>query len=212
MPESDPFESPDQCIARLRNSPEGRGSLARGDVQRLAEHDPGQALQVARSIEHPWYRCQAIASIVEMNPTDQAADSLLDEAFAAAYSQGEPNRIACVALWPLRLLVHREPGKAAAHTRELLQIISREPHGLRKLDGLHAILVAVAPSKDLRDLVLEPFEIAAEASRGWRTERIIDDIAVMLIPFDRDAATRLVGSRLPSRYTTRSRTLLLPST
>jgi hypothetical protein len=212
MPGGDPFESPDQYIAQLRNSPEVRGAVARGKVQRLAEHDPVQALQVARSIEHPWYRCQAIASIVEMNPTDQAAESLLDEAFAAAYGQDEPNRIASVALWPLRLLVHRAPGKAAAHARELLQIISREPHGLRKLDGLHAILVAVAPSKDLRELVLQPFETAAEASRGWRTERIIDDMAVMLIPFDRDAAMRLVGSRLPSRYTRRSRALLSPST
>ena len=208
MPEGDPFESPNQYIERLRNSPEGRGCVARGKVQRLAEHDPVQALQVARSIEHPWYRCQAIASIVEMNPTDQAARSLLDEAFAAAYSQDQPNRIASVALWPLRLLVNREPGKASAHAQKLLQVISREPHGLRKLDGLQAILITVAPLKDLRNLVLAPFEAAAEASRGWRTERIVNDIAAMLIPFDPDAAMRLVSSRIPSRYTKRSRALL----
>jgi hypothetical protein len=129
----DPFESPFEFIERVKNSPAGRGAVGRREVERLAQNDPVQALQVARSIDHPWYRCQAIASIVEVNPSAESAEDLLDEAFAAAYSQDEPNRVASVSLWPLRLLVNRGSSKATVRTEELLKEITREPHGLRKL-------------------------------------------------------------------------------
>lgn len=208
MSADEAFESPEQFIERLRNSRSGRGVAARAEVARLARRDPKRALQVARSIEHPWYRCQAITSIVETNPSEPLAEELLGEALVAASSQDEPNRVASVAFWPLRLLVSRGSDKAASRTGELLRVIAKEPHGLRKRDGLRAILVAVASSQELRELVLEPFTLAAAASQGWRTERIIDVVAEVLIPLDREAASRLLGSRLPSRYTKRSRALL----
>ncbi|WP_377156713.1 hypothetical protein ACFJIX_30575 [Roseateles sp. UC29_93] len=163
---------------------------------------------MARLIEHPWYRCQAITSVVEANPSHPRAEDLLREALAAAASQNEPNRVASVARWPLRLLVDRGSINAADWTRELLQVIATERHGLRRLDGLSAILFAVAPSEELRALVLEPFMLAASASHGWRTERIIDFIATILIPIDKKAAAKLLDARPPSRHTKRSRTSL----
>lgn len=208
MPADEPFESPEQFIERLKSSPSGRGVVARAKVAKLAKSNPIQALRVARSIEHPWYRCQAITSIVEANPADHGARKLLEEALAAATSQDQPNRVASVAFWPLRLLVTIGSDKAAAWTRELLETIAKEPHGLRRLDGLRAILAAVAPSQELRELALESFTLTAAASHGWRTERIINVIAEVLLPFDREAASQLLSSRPPSRYTKRSRALL----
>jgi hypothetical protein len=208
MSTNETFESLELLIERLRNSQSGRGVAARATVAKLAANDPQQALRLARSIEHPWYRCQAIASIVEANLSSRDAEELLDEAFTAASSQSEPNRVASVAFWPLRLLVSTGSDKAVLRTRELLQVIAKEPHGLRKLDGLRAILTAVVSSHELRELVLKPFTLASAASQGWRTERIIDIVAEILIPFDREAASRLLYSRPPSRYTRRSRALL----
>ena len=184
------------------------GVVGRTEVSELAKEEPKKALQKARNIEHPWYRCQAISSIVEANPSDPGARSLLDEAFAAAYAQHEPNRVASVAFWPLRLLVGISPCHAVTRTKELLQVIAREPHGLRRLDGLQAILAATAASGELRQLTLAPFLAASQASQGWRTERIVNAAAEALIPFDRSAAMKLLSARSPSRYTRRSRALL----
>jgi len=211
MPVDDPFESLEQYVERLRSSPSGRGVAGRAEVAKLAAQDPMRALHVARDIEHPWYRCQAITSIVEANAGVPDALGLLDEAFSAAFSQDEPNRVASVSRWPLRQLVVSVPGDAAGRTRQLLARILEEPHGLRRLDGLRAILWAVAPSKPLRELVLEAFVPAAKASHGWRTERIIDAMAEVLLPFDRSASSRLLDIKPPSRFTRRSRTLLQQS-
>lgn len=201
-------ESEAQYLVRFRASPIGKAVEGRAEVARLAAQDPKRALQVARSIEHPWYRCQAITSVVEANLSYHRAEALLDEALAAAHSQDEPNQIASVGRWPLRQLVAIASPKAADQAKRLLQVIANEPHGLRKLDGLCGVLLAVASSADLRALVLEPFLQAAVASQGWRTERLIDTAAAALIPFDRAAATRILGQRPPSRYTKRSRAAL----
>lgn len=195
-------------LEELRNSPIGRGVIGRAEVAELAAKDPGRALLVARSIDHPWYRCQALTSVVEANPSAPAAEGLLLEALAVAATQDEPNRVACLASWPLRLLVATGSTKATEHTLRLLEVIATEPHGLRRLDGLRGILVAVASSDPLRALVLERLTLAAAASHGWRTERIIDVIAVILMPFDREAASRLLSLHPPRRYTKRSRAML----
>ena len=208
METDDPFESPEQLMERFRNSPSGKGVVARAEVAKLAKDNPNQALAIAREIEHPWYRCQAITSVAEAHQSDGVAIGLLQEAMKAAYSQSEPNRVASVSLWPLRLLVSLDSGAAIAHTRTLLQVIAQEAHGLRKLDGLKAILVAVASSPELRSLTLAPFLKAAKASQGWRTERIIDVVVQVLAPLDRRSAIELLDSRPDSRYTKRSRALL----
>lgn len=208
MEDNNLLGSPAQLIEKFRNSATGRGVAARARVAKLAKTNPGQAAQEARCIEHPWYRCQAISSIVEAHPRDGLAKQLLNEAFEAAYSQTEPNRVAAVSLWPLRLLVGLDANAAAKHTSRLVQVIEKEPHGLRKLHGLSAILIAVVSMEELRGQVLPQFVSAARESQGWRTERIIDVVAEVLAPYDRVAAIALLKSRNPSRYTKRSRELL----
>lgn len=187
----------------------GKGVVGRAEVSKLAKSNSSQALATARRIEHPWYRCQAITSVVEANPSHPSAQSLLDEALQAAYAQDEPNRVASVALWPLRLLVDVHPLAAAEHMHRLLDIIAREPHGLRRLDGLAAILRAVMSNSELRPRALALFLQTAGVCFGWRTERIVEAIAQALAGFDRVAAAELLASRSPSRYTRRSRALLV---
>jgi hypothetical protein len=209
-----PYQSDEAIAAHMahwRETPEAKGVVGRARVSELAPVDARAALDAARAIEHPWYRCQALASIAEANPSNPQAERWLIEALGAAYSQNEPNRVASVALWPLRLLVRCNPSLASSHTEKLLDVISREAHGLRRLDGLRAIVVAVALEPSLREKVLGPFRRAAAESAGWRTERIIDVVASVLVEFDAEASRLLLESRPPTRFTRASRARLSKS-
>lgn len=187
----------------------GQGVLGRARVADLAKVDARAAILFARKIEHPWYRCQALASIVEKNPSHTEAESLLIEALNAAYEQSEPNRVASVSPWPLTLLVKTNPELASIHTEKLLSVISLEPHGLRRLDGLSSILVAVVSVQALRDLVLNQLLETVKVCAGWRTERIVDKVVTAVAPFDRDRAFHLLASRPVTRYTKGSRALFV---
>jgi hypothetical protein len=125
---------------------------------------------------------------------------LIRESLSAALEQSEPNRIVSVASWPLRQLVKLDPVAASAQTEDLLRIISGEPHGLRRLDGITRILAAVAEQRELLEMVKPPFVAAVAASEGWRTERTVAFVASLLAPIDRRFAESLVASRAPNRF------------
>lgn len=205
------FPSSAEDADEFQEALELRGALARGEVALLASRSTKDALALARTIEHPWYRCQAISSIVERNRSLGGAVALLNEALNAAYSQDEPNRVASVAFWPLALLVKHDPLNAAKHTSRLLGIIAEETHGLRRLDGLCAILSAVVPLPELREKVLLPLLDTAKISEGWRTERLMNGVIQVLATHDRVAATSVLQSRPVTRFTKESRALLFPS-
>jgi hypothetical protein len=188
---------------------EGKGVLGRARVGDLLKRDKAAALAEARQIEHPWYRCQAIAEVAQYDLQGPQAVPLLVEALDAAYSQDEPNRVACVACQPLGYLVQIHQEMAADHTDRLLKIIATEPHGLRRLDGLCAIVIAVRSASQLRQLALRAFESTAKSSRGWRTERIMNSVIQTIAEVDRDAAMKILLDRPNTRYTKASRTLLL---
>lgn len=172
----------------------------RAEVHRLRSVDADAALRVARQIRHPWYRCQAISSVAEVQRSSAVALRLLEESLAAAHEEAEPNRIVSVASWPLRQVVALNPTKAKAEVERLLNIISLEPHGLRRLDGLSRILIAVAENCELLDLVRAPFQAAAAASDGWRTERIVAFVATDLAARDRAFALDLLAARATNRF------------
>jgi hypothetical protein len=87
---------------------------------------------------------------------------------------------------------------------DLLRIIATEPHGLRKLDGIWRILFEVCAIPRLRDRVLPPFLSAAAASKGWRTERIVEYAVEVITKFDLTTATALLSSRTPTRFSRRA--------
>jgi hypothetical protein len=184
--------------------------ITAGDVQgraeatRLARTDTKAAFAVARKIAHPWYRCQALTAIAEELASPRERVAVLMEAVKAAYEQPEPNRIACVGAWPLRVLVAVDAAAARREVERLLETISREPHGLRRLDGLRGILEAVLSSTELRGLVLPAFMQAANSSSGWRTERTVSFMAQTLGNVDLDAAKALLHGRTRNRFTSRA--------
>jgi hypothetical protein len=176
----------------------------RTETDRLLSLDPDRALHVARAIRHPWYRCQALSAVAKAQRSRPFALRLLSESLSAAYEQSEPNRIVSVASWPLEHLAKLDPTAAMAQVEQLLRVIATEPHGLRRLDGLTRMLVAVAAVPELRERVKPAFAEAAAASQGWRTERTVAFVASLLAQFDAAFAQLLVASRTPNRFVNRA--------
>ncbi len=183
--------------------------MGRAEVSQLAGVNPNLALSVARKIEHPWYRCQALTSIVEANFSIKNREEILEEAMSAAYNQTEPNRVASVSSWPLRQLVQINLNQAREHVSRLLEIIATEDHGLRRLDGLHGILWGVVGAPALREHVFTRFTETAKVCVGWRAERIINSAALALAEYDQPSARELLAARPDTRYTRPARTKLL---
>jgi hypothetical protein len=149
----------------------------------LAIQDPPAALEVARHITDPWYRCQALANAAEHIGERKLALRVLQEALDAADEQRAPNRIVTVASWPLRVLVALgEEGRVRSHLERLMQRIAGEPHPIRRMDGQMALLAAV---KGCGPEVSSPiFEALLETLRhahGWRRDNMLGELAGILL-------------------------------
>jgi hypothetical protein len=176
----------------------------RADTDHLLPVDRERALRVARAIRHPWYRCQALSSVARAYESGPFALRLLEESLEAAYEQTEPNRIVTVASWPLGQLAKLDPMAAAAVVERLLAIIAEEPHGLRRLDGLARLIIAVASVSTLRELVQPVFVQTVTQSQGWRTERTVACVASFIASVDSAFARSLLASRIPNRFALRA--------
>lgn len=181
-----------------------RGVQARARVDALAETDPEHAARLARAIAHPWYRCQALTAVARVHPSRNAVKRLLVEALEAAHAQDEPNRIVSVASWPLGVLVEFDVAWAVEATKSLVEVIAREPHSLRRLDGLYALLKAGVACEPVRVLLIPPIVEAAAAGHGWRTERTASFAAMALSPHDRRAARALLATQPMTRFKVRA--------
>ena len=158
--------------------------ITRSDVQgraratKLADTDVGRAAEVAYEIRHPWYRCQALSSVAEVQPDKALAIKLIRDAFCAAEEQDDINRIVTVSSWPLKICVRLAPGMAEEKVQELVERASNEPHTLRRADALYAVLVAVKESASLKIQVLPAIVEALTLGHGWRIERLIANVAL----------------------------------
>ena len=183
--------------------PEDFGGRTATDL--LLPHDPAGALATARAIHHPWYRCQALASVAEALTLKSDALHILGESLAAAHEQHEPNRVVTVASWPLRCLLKIDRNGAVKEVEALLSLAATESHGLRRLHALDALLGAIAQDAPLRERVAEPFLATADICFGWRAECAIALMAQCIATVDFRLAKRMIASRKPNRFINRAR-------
>lgn len=169
-----------------------------------AKTDPELAATIAKAIRHPWYRCQALAMAAEAHASENVRMRLIDAAFDAAYEQSEPNRIVSVASWPLKLLSEIDSSRASVRIEDLLRIISTEPHSLRRLDALVAVMQAVAPYAELRSILKVPLIDAARSGHGWRTQRKASLVAMMLAEDDPEFGDEMLATQPFCRFKVRA--------
>ena len=73
-------------------------------VTRLAPSEPEAAAQLARSIDEPWFRSQALAWAARF-AADDRVEPLIKEALIASYSESDAYRTVGSGAWALRALI-----------------------------------------------------------------------------------------------------------
>lgn len=140
-------------------------STDRAIVRQIASTSPEQALRLARGIDSPWFRCQALSTIAEVEADKKACLRLLKEALSAAWEQNEPNRVVTVSAWPLQVMAHRGWVEALMpEVTRLLAYLATEPHAVRRADALYVLMdkLRAGPLGIFRE-VLHAFEAACLA-------------------------------------------------
>lgn len=180
----------------------------RSAAEKLLPERPQEALEVARRIKHPWYRCQALSSVAEAVSSRTDAFRILAEALSAAREQAEPNRVVTVATWPLRTLLELNSEAAAREVESLIGTALREEHGLRRLHALDFLMAAVAAHPSLRAQVAHHYLHTAQSCHGWRAERILAFRSEHLAGFDLPLAHQLLAGRQANRFVNKARQTL----
>ncbi len=175
-------------------------------VGKLAQTELVRALELARSISEPWYRCQSLAHVAWHLEDRKQFEKVIGEALAAAYEQTEPNRIVSVASWAVRAMVERSDRRLGSVVNELLKKIQRQPNPVRQADALFYLFEAVFYESRLRDLVLDALLDACERMNSWKRPCFLSNIALVIARDDPDRAGQIVdmiGEGRKSRQTRR---------
>jgi hypothetical protein len=146
----------------------------RARVHKLVLTEPREALKVARSIRHPWYRCQSLSIVAEHWGNAAQRKDVLIEALGAAEEQTQINRVVTVASWPLRVMASIDVDAVPHHLERFVELANQEPHSLRRADALFALANSVSGRPELLVLVIPSLVNALLLSYGWRTDRLIE--------------------------------------
>jgi len=184
-----------------------RADVSKRDlVGKLVVSELPRALEIARSISTPWYRCQALAHVAWHLEDRVKFEKVIGEALSAAYEQKEPNRVVSVASWPVRAMVKRTDRRLADVVDELLRRIALEPNPVCRADALLLLFEAVFYKPRLRELVLDPLLRACDQMNSWKRPRILSDITLVFAKDDPKRAAQileLIGAGPKSRQTRR---------
>jgi hypothetical protein len=159
------------------------GVIKRELVGKLAGTESVRALEVARSISEPWYRCQSLAHVAWHLEDRKQFEKVIGEALAAAY---EHRRLSSV-------------------VDELLQKIQREANPVRQADALFYLFEAVFYEPRLRDRVLDALLAACERMNSWKRPYILSDIALVFAGDDSDRAAQIVDVIGEGRWSRKTR-------
>ena len=158
-------------------------TAARTLADRLASDQPEQALLVARAIEAPWFRCQALSHVARYWP-DERYDRILEEAVRAADAQDQVfNRVA-VSAWPIRAYLERGNAPPA---KKLLATCTQASSAIENMgsrsEALFALFQASKPfAIDLWQPVFWALVDAAEPALSWRQLRNLKNAVAMVVP------------------------------
>ena len=167
---------------------------ARGRVWRIAPRDSGEALRIARAIDDPWFRCQALAAAARF-AAEADVEEVAREALRAGAAAGDGYRSAAVAAWPIRALVERGRLELAAASlgEARARALAASPNSSRAAALLTLLEGSWGLGMPVRRQLIEDL-LALHASDGfWRIRRSLVDALVLLATEDRDLARQLAG-------------------
>ena len=174
-------------------------------VGKLAVSEPLEALEIARSISRPWYRCQALAQVAWNLEDGKLFKKVIEEALAAAYKQTEPNRVVSVASWAVRAMVKKNDRRLGTVVEELLQKIQLESNPVRQADALLLLFEAVFYEPSLRNVVLDALLRACEQMNSWKRPYILSDVARVFAIDDLNRAAQIIELIGEGRWSRKTR-------
>ena len=125
----------------------------------IAMTTPLEALEVARGIEDPWFRCQALSIAAVHASGRRSQQRAIDDAFAAANELDQANRVVTVSSWPVKALaLAGDLPSISSEVERLLTLISTESSPVRRADALRYLLGAVSRA---------PAAVAARVAREF---------------------------------------------
>lgn len=155
-------------------------------ANRLASDQPERALSVARAIEAPWFRCQALSQVARYWP-DQKYDHVLVEAVRAADMQDKVYKQVAVSAWPIRAYLERnnvDPARALL-TKYIRASAAIANMGSRS-EALLIMFQAARPfTLSLWQPVFDALVAASEPSLSWRQGRALKYAAEMAVSDNR---------------------------
>jgi hypothetical protein len=190
------------------------GTQVRNRVSAIAKTNALEALALARGIDDPWFRCQALTIAAVHTPDRRSQKRAIDDAFSAANELSEPNRVVTVSAWPVKALaLTGHMSSVSSDVGRLLQLISTESSPVRRADALRYLLgaVSIAPAT-VAGLVAREFAAACLAplqsgKRNSKGESSLVACLPVIGCIDAKFARSLLGRLAPSRSERAARAL-----
>lgn len=149
-----------------------QGVKLRHQVSENVANDITQAYELAKSIRHPWYKCQALSTIADYS-TKTSIKSILQESFDSAMKCHDHNRRVSIACRPLRIAIKNDLRDLANSFLE--QCINQINHEMDPISKWCAasIVHTIKVDSDLLKSFYNTFVSATSKGHGWCVEREI---------------------------------------
>ncbi len=154
----------------------------------LAKTDMTAALEVARRISEPWYRCQALAWTARYAQSESVAVRIAEEASRVAEGADDAYEAVGSVAWAVRALLEREhPVEAEAIMGRATSRAQQIANPVRRVVALYLLVQAGWPSRGpgwfaaVANLVA-----AARNASSWRSPTVLRDLVLMLAGADLD--------------------------
>ncbi|XZG71279.1 hypothetical protein ACTSKR_05270 [Chitinibacteraceae bacterium HSL-7] len=159
-------------LAHATNNEIAQSVRLRNQVDKKLENNYTQAYEIAKSIKHPWYKCQALSAVADKT-SNTSIDSILEQAFNSAMQCHDQNRRVTVACWPLWVAIRHDRTKLISGFLKQCTIqINQEMDPLSKWCACD-VLCTIKSKPNLLNDFYDTFASATTKGHGWRIERMI---------------------------------------
>lgn len=142
-------------------------------VQKHVEIDIERAYEIAVSIKHPWFKCQALSMIAKFT-RESAVNGLLDDSFNSAMDCHDENRRVSVACWPMEVAIERgRSDKAEKFLKRCALELAKDSDPISRWCAV-SVVHSIKTDVKLLSLFFNDFQRATAQGHGWKVERAID--------------------------------------
>lgn len=153
---------------------------ARDSAIGLAKTDTTAALALARTIDDPWFRSQALAWIARF-ASEADFPPILSEGRESSWAAGDKYKIVGSSAWRVRAVIERgNTSAAAAEMPELLRCAAEISHPVSRLEALFLLFESVFEADGCRRLVLDALIDACQVAKSWKSGDRLREAAVVL--------------------------------